>query len=90
MTRQAICPAEQINNINFIKMTIKKFDYSKSTEDIFYKVIYPVYAREFLFGNNYEQFAFLVEANFILNAKQWKYILEHWEQKESILIIETK
>ena len=90
MTRQAICPAEQINNINFIKMTIKKFDYSKSTEDIFYKVIYPVYAREFLFGNNYEQFAFLVEANFILNAKQWEYILEHWEQKESILIIETK
>lgn len=85
MTRQAICPAEQINNINFIKMTIKKFDYSKSTEDIFYKLIYPVYAREFLFGNNYEQFAFLVEANFILNATQWEYILEHWEQKESIL-----
>jgi len=90
MTRQAICPAEQINNINFINMTIKKFDYSKSTEDIFYKLIYPVYAREFLFGNNYEQFAFLVEANFILNAPQWEYILEHWEQKESILIIETK
>lgn len=66
-------------------MTIKKFDYSKSTEDIFYKVIYPLYPREFLFGNNYEQFTFLVEANFILNAKQWKYILEHWEQKESIL-----
>lgn len=90
MTRQAICPAEQINNINFIKMTIKKFDYSKSTEDIFYKLIYPVYAREFLFGNNYEQFAFLVEANFILNATQWEYILEHWEQKESLLTYETK
>lgn len=71
-------------------MTIKKFDYSKSTEDIFYKVIYPVYAREFLFGNNYEQFAFLVEANFILNAPQWEYILEHWEQKESLLTYETK
>ena len=71
-------------------MTIKKFDYSKSTEDIFYKIIYPLYAREFMFGNNYEQFAFLVEANFILNAHQLGYILEHWDQKESILIIETK
>lgn len=71
-------------------MTIKKFDYSKSTEDIFYKVIYPLYAREFLFGNNYEQFVFLVEVNFILNATQWEYILEHWEEKESILTYETK
>ena len=71
-------------------MTIKKFDYSKSTEDIFYKVIYPLYPREFLFGSNYEQLAFLVSSNFILNATQWEYILEHWEQKESILIIETK
>lgn len=70
-------------------MQIKKFDYSKSKEDIFYKVIYPLYAREFLFGNKYESFAFLVEANFILNAEQWDYILEHWEQKESILYIEN-
>jgi hypothetical protein len=38
-------------------MTNKIFDYSKSKEDIFYKVIYPLYAREFLFGNNYEHFA---------------------------------
>jgi hypothetical protein len=71
-------------------MTIKKFDYSKSTEDIFYKTIYPMYAKEFLFGNSYENFAFLVEANFILNAQQWEYILEHWEQKETILKIEKK
>jgi hypothetical protein len=71
-------------------MTNKIFDYSKSKEDIFYKVIYPLYAREFLFGNNYEHFAFLVEANFILNAPQWEYILEYWEQKESILTYETK
>ena len=69
-------------------MTIKKFDYSKSKEDIFYKVIYPIYAREFLFGNNYEVFAFMVSANFILNSEQWEYILEHWEQKESILTTE--
>lgn len=71
-------------------MTIKKFDYSKSTEDIFYKIIYPLYPREFMFGNNYEQFAFLVEANFILNATQWGYILKHWEQKESILNYKNK
>ena len=71
-------------------MTIKKLDYSKSTVDIFYKVIYPLYAREFLFGNDYEQFAFLVSANFILNDIQWEYILEHWENKETILTIETK
>ena len=39
-------------------MTIKKFDYSKSTKDIFYEIIYPLYSRDFLFGNDYEQFAF--------------------------------
>ncbi len=71
-------------------MTIKKFDYSKSTEDIFYKVIYPLYPKAFLFGGNYEQFAFLIEANFILNAPQWEYILEHWELKEQIIKVETK
>jgi len=70
-------------------MTIKKFDYSKSKEDIFYKIIYPIYAKEFLYGNNYENFAFTVSANFILNSQQWEYILEHWEEKESILSIET-
>ena len=70
-------------------MKIKKFDYSNSKEDIFYKVIYPMFASQFLFGNSYEQFAFLVQANFILNPEQWEYILEHWEQKESILTIEN-
>ena len=48
-------------------MTIKIFDYTDSTEDIFYKIIYPVYAKEFLYGSNYEDFAFLVQANFKLN-----------------------
>lgn len=71
-------------------MTIKKFDYSKSKEDIFYKVIYPIYPREFLFGSDYEVFAFMVSANFILNSEQWGYILEHWQQKEQILTIENK
>jgi hypothetical protein len=71
-------------------MTIKKFDYSKSIEDIFYRILYPIYAKEFLFGSNYENFAFTISANFILNSEQWDYILEHWEQKESILTLETK
>ena len=70
-------------------MKIKKLDYSESKEDIFYKIIYPLYSRDFLFGANYESFAFLVSANFILNSEQWEYILEHWEQKESILTIEN-
>ena len=70
-------------------MTIKKFDYTKSREDIFFKIIYPMYAREFLFGNSYEDFAFLVSANFILNPEQWELILEHWEFKERILTIEN-
>ncbi len=70
-------------------MTIKKFNYSETTEDIFYKVIYPIYAKEFLFGSSYENFAFLVSANFILNTTQWEKILEYWEEKESILTIEN-
>ena len=70
-------------------MTIKIFDYTDSTEDIFYKIIYPVYAKEFLYGSNYENFVFLVQANFKLNSNQWQKILEHWELKESILNIKT-
>ena len=68
-------------------MANKKFDYSKSTGDIFYKIIYPIYAKEFLFGNDYEKFVYIVSAKFILNTTQWEFILEHWELKESILTI---
>ena len=71
-------------------MTIKKFDYSNSTKDIFYKKIYPIYAKEFFFGNDYESFAFLISANFIFNPYQWELILAHWEEKESILTLENK
>jgi len=70
-------------------MTIKKINYSDIKEDIFYKHIYHLYPNEFLFGNNYENFAFLISANFILNPQQWEYILEHWEEKERILSEET-
>jgi len=70
-------------------MTIKKFDHTDSREDIFYKIIFPIYAKEFLYGSNYENFAFTISANFILNSEQWEYILEHWEEKERILSIEV-
>jgi len=70
-------------------MKIKIFDYTKSTEDIFYKIIYPVYAKEFLFGDSYENFAMTVAANFKLNSVQWEYILEHWEEKENLLTTRT-
>jgi hypothetical protein len=65
-------------------MQITKFDYSKSKEDIFFKVLYPLYANAFMFGSDYENFAFLISSNFILNPQQWEYILEHWEEKEKI------
>mgnify|MGYP001370492346 CR=1 FL=1 len=71
-------------------MTIKKFDLSKIKGDVFYKYIYPIYSKSFLFGDNYEDFAFLVSANFILSTGQWDEILKEWEFKESILKIETK
>lgn len=70
-------------------MTIKKLDYSKIQKDIFYQVLYPLYSKEFVFGDNYENFIFLIESNFILNSEQLEYIKEHWELKESILTIEN-
>lgn len=70
-------------------MTIKKFDYSHINKDIFYQIIYPVYAKEFLYGTDYENFAFVISANFILNPIQWDYILEHWEEKERLVKFES-
>ena len=64
------------------------FDYSESKKDIFYKIIYPIYAKEFLFGSNYENFAKMLQTKFILNPEQWQYILEYWDEKESILKID--
>ena len=66
-------------------MKNKKFNYSKNTTDIFYEKIYPLFPKEFLFGNDYEEFAKLVSSTFVLNSQQWEYILEHWEDKENIL-----
>ena len=64
-------------------MKITKFDYLNVKEDIFFKILYPLFAHEFMFGNSYEKFAFIISCNFTLNEEQWEYILEHWEAKES-------
>lgn len=69
-------------------MAQTKYDYSQTGEDIFYKIIYPVFAREFLFLSNYETFASLVQAKFNLNDYQLQKILEYWEEKEQILTTE--
>lgn len=69
-------------------MKTKKFDYSKNNGDIFYKIIYPVFPKEFLYGGEYEYFAWLVSTSFILNETQWENILKHWEEKERILIFQ--
>jgi len=61
-----------------------KTNFTKLGNDIFYKYIYPVLAKEFLLGNNYEEFANKVSKLFILNPEQWEVILYEWEFKEYI------
>lgn len=63
-----------------------KIDLSKSREDIFYKLIYPLYPREFMLGDVYETFAQKVSEDFVLNSIQWEYILEHWEKRNFVTI----
>lgn len=52
---------------------------------VMYGYIYPVYAKEFLFMNNYEQFASMVQLSFTLTPEQWEAVLQEWELKETIL-----
>jgi len=52
---------------------------------VFYGYIYPIYAKQFLFGNDYTLFAELVQESFILTPDQWNIVLFEWELKESIL-----
>lgn len=62
-------------------LNLKKVHHSK----VVYDYIYPVFTKEFLFMNNYEQFAEMVKGHFILNPDQWEALLEAWELKEEIL-----
>ena len=50
-----------------------------------WEFLYPIYAREFLFGSDYEQFALLIQKDFDLTTDQWMAVLEEWELKERIL-----
>lgn len=52
---------------------------------VFYGYIYPVYAKDFLFGSDYELFAQYISKSFILTSEQWEAVLQEWELKESIL-----
>ncbi len=55
------------------------------TSKFFYGYIYPVFPKEFLFGNDYETFAKLVSEHFILNQEQWESVLNQWDIKEMLL-----
>ena len=63
----------------------RKIDLSKIGANVFYKFIYPMFARDFLFGTDYDEFAHIVSGHFILNEKQWSAVLAEWEVKEQIL-----
>ena len=54
-------------------------------KDFFHEEIYPIFKKDFLLGNNYEEFAKKVSEKFTLNSEQWGNVLECWEQKEDIL-----
>lgn len=55
-----------------------------------WKLIYSLYAWEFLMGGNYERFAEMISENFILSSEQWDGILTEWEFKEDLLSSEPK
>ena len=53
---------------------------------VMYGYIYPVYQKEFLFMNDYQQFAEnVVSPHFILTPEQWEAVLQKWDIKEKIL-----
>lgn len=44
-----------------------------------WEIIYPIYAREILFGQSYEDFAALVQQDFDLTPEQWEALLINYE-----------
>ena len=65
---------------------MKKLDLRGSNKDIFYKIIYPATAKDFLFKSlTIKKYLQIVDAMFIINEIQRKYILEHWNEKESLI-----
>jgi hypothetical protein len=72
----------KINEIKIIDETKKTLDVHPSKV---FGYIYPLYAKEFLLGNSYEEFAELVQKDFDLTPDQWEALLNEWEIKENIL-----
>jgi len=63
-----------------------KINLSGIKNDVFYKFIYPLFAKEFLiYAITYENFAMVVETTFILSPEQWAEVLEEWEAKEDLI-----
>lgn len=70
------------------KETATKVDLSNVPGEVFYKYIYPMSAKEFLFGVRYEEYAEFIGAKFILHPEQWEDVLMQWEFKEGMLRVE--
>ena len=65
---------------------MKKLDLRGSNKDIFYKIIYPATAKEFLFkSSTIKEYLNTVNKMFIINEIQREYILEHWNDKENLM-----
>ena len=57
---------------------MKKLDLRGSNKDIFYKIIYPATAKEFLFKSlTIKKYLQTVDTMFIINEIQREYIFEH-------------
>ena len=65
---------------------MKKLDLRGSNKDIFYKIIYPATAKEFLFKSlTIKEYLKTVNKMFIINEIQREYIFEHWNDKENLM-----
>ena len=65
---------------------MKKLDLRGSNKDIFYKIIYPATAKEFIFKSlTIKEYLKTVNKMFIINEIQIEYIFEHWNDKENLM-----
>ena len=65
---------------------MKKLDLRGSNKDIFYKIIYPATAKEFLFKSlTIKEYLKTVNKMFLINEIQIEYIFEHWNEKENLM-----
>jgi hypothetical protein len=63
-----------------MKKNLKKLHPSKA-----WVLLYPLYARHFLFGSDYGEFIALIKTEFELTPEQERSIRLEWEIKEQIL-----